>query len=914
MNANYEELINALSTNASVLNNSLSTMVKNANALAGAYRRAFGGKTYDELQDLIASSQEYSDLYDELNRKMVEQNKQIEDITNKMHDLATNYHTTDEEMSKLVDRIKEYNDIQKESADLFSALSGLVSGTPEYDRIEAALLDLADKESNLVNALNSTHVGQAVLADFINPATRGDLEDCLTMVESINDETSEIEETLARIHGEQKKINEETKKWKKGLQLVNKVLGVFVKGAKEGVEKLFEINHAVSTIGRELGMTTNQISGLQNNILKNYGNMANRLGMTFADIFKFQENYARNIGRAVVLTNQQVDSFAMLSKVMGDGAVNDMAKNMDDFGASSSTAIDYLTLNMARAANQGLSIKETSEKFASNIKMASQYTFKKGVDGINQMTLLSQRLKFNMESIGAAIDKFSTIEGAISTSANLQMLGGSYAASFSNPMQAMGEALLDAEAFTKRIVDSVSKNAFFDTKTGMVDMSPIEKAKMKEAASQLGISYEEMWKMTSQQAKISNIENYTRNQNLTEEQRNFLANTAQFDAKTQTWKVTKMTENGAVEKDIRDLTAKDLAELQKENNVEKSIQSDVHAIRSTLDSYLRGATLDTKSYKETITGLKEATAITMADIVSGPTDKILGALADWQAKDRNLKLTTIGLLGAIAVGTAAKAIIGEGGIGSLRKLGRAGRIARGGLSRAGASATRGLVRTLGASGARTVIKGVPIVGSLASIGYGVWEGHKAVKGHQERLAAINADSSLSVAEKNAAISASKTERNKGIGKGAGGAAGAIAGGMIGQALIPIPGVGFAIGAAAGGLLGGMVGKGIGGAVTKKDSESTRIAQRNQNSTQSNVSFDTLNIKMNGSIKLTADGGKNVDIDVDKLMNDPTFASKMRSMISESLSRNINPTQTRNLNSYQSRVGGQWAMDSSSGMA
>jgi hypothetical protein len=50
------------------------------------------------------------------------------------------------------------------------------------------------------------------------------------------------------------------------------------------------------------------------------------------------------------------------------------------------------------------------------------------------------------------------------------------------------------------------------------------------------------------------------------------------------------------------------------------------------------------------------------------------------------------------------------------------------------------------------------------------------------------------------------------------------------------------------------------------------------------------------------------------MDDPTFASNLRTIVSESLSRNINPTQTRNLNSYQSRVGGQWSMNSSSGRA
>ena len=299
------------------------------------------------------------------------------------------------------------------------------------------------------------------------------------------------------------------------------------KYGKEAIDKWREIDRHVYTTGRQMGMTTSQMRGLQKNILENYGEMANRLGMTFEEIFKFQESYTQAVGKSVILTNKQVESFAGLSKIMGETAVNDMAKNMDDFGASSQTAIDYLTLGMARAANQGLNIKNTSESFAKNIKMASRFTFSKGVDGISKMTLLSQRLKFNMESIGNAIDKFSTIEGAITSSANLQVLGGAYAANYSNPLQAMGEALLDAEGFTNRIVDTVSKTAFFNKDTGMVEMSPIEKAKMREASKTLGIDYNELWNMASQQAKMHDIEKHISGKGFTDEQKTFLANTAQ---------------------------------------------------------------------------------------------------------------------------------------------------------------------------------------------------------------------------------------------------------------------------------------------------------------------------------------------------------------------------------------------------
>ena len=59
---------------------------------------------------------------------------------------------------------------------------------------------------------------------------------------------------------------------------------------------------------------------------------------------------------------------AGLSKFTGGEAVDEMGKSIDEMGGSASNAIDYLTLSMAKAANQGLNIEQTSKNFAKNIK------------------------------------------------------------------------------------------------------------------------------------------------------------------------------------------------------------------------------------------------------------------------------------------------------------------------------------------------------------------------------------------------------------------------------------------------------------------------------------------------------------------------------------------------------------------
>ena len=127
------------------------------------------------------------------------------------------------------------------------------------------------------------------------------------------------------------------------------------------------------------------------------------------------------------------------------------------------------------------------------------------------MTLLSQRLKFNMESIGTAMDKFSSLEGAIEASAKIQVLGGSFAQNFGNPLEVMSQALLDGEGFTNRIVDTVANRAKFDKKTGEVDVSPQDKMYLKAYAEALGMSYDEVFNMATQSRKSQEIKKATKN-------------------------------------------------------------------------------------------------------------------------------------------------------------------------------------------------------------------------------------------------------------------------------------------------------------------------------------------------------------------------------------------------------------------
>lgn len=834
---NQEEvkLSQSLTDNADVLVGKFKDLANEAKKIQSTFNHTFHGSEKD-VEELLNSSRELSILYGELEEQMKNFASLINDAGEKMDSLAEKYHITREEAAKNIELLEQYSVLQNKLNDLLAEQSTYTPHSDEYENIEASINDTAKSLDKIKKMLNSSAVSAKMLYDYEN-GINSELQEALDYRQQISDETEKNKKLTKETTEHLKKGNAELKKTQAWTRDVEKAFAIVGAEIKKGFEKLKEVEKITREIGRTGGLSSNQIKALGKTILTNYGDMAVRLGMTTKDIFKFQESYIKNTGRAIVLTNEQVESMAGLSKFTGGEAVDEMGKSIDAMGGSASNAIDYLTLSMAKAANQGLNIEQTSKNFAKNIKMASKYTFSKGVDGISKMTLLSQRLKFNMESIGNAIDKFSTIEGAISTSANLQMLGGSFAAQFSNPLQAMGEALLDAEGFTKRITDTFASTAVFNKETGQVEMSPIDKAKMKEAANQLGISYDELWNMAAQQAKIGHIERSVNGKNLSEEQKSFLANTAQYDTAKGDWYITKTDEDGNQKKvyfnDKNSNLSEELKTVQEQSDVAKATFNDVHAIRNSLDKYVKNRISDTRTWEETITGIKEKKDLALANTIDSATS-IFGSLQDPIAKIAEWIPGLVLAIGGLAISFGANMFKGFAtktlGRGAAKTFGGGAKssIAKRGTSRV---LKHGSMTVLGKGGVKAASKRIPVIGTALTVADGVYEGVKSQGQHNERLNQISRDTSLSKEDKAYAKYESRKERNKGVGKASGAAAGALAGAAIGTMAAPV--VGTIIGSAIGGLVGyfggGAAGEAIGEAVTGsyEDSKEKKELERGE---------------------------------------------------------------------------------------
>ena len=641
----YKNLLNFYESNIDTLDNKAKKLIKDQLSI---YDNTFKGDK-NAIDFLTKNSAELKQLFEELNKSFEDIEIKVTSNSGYTDSVITSHPgATKEDLDKAVEAKEKLDKIEAEKKVLLSEIDeiddilntlGSVLSSDEIDKLN-------DEKTVLTKEVNKKTIEETKLRPLKGVFTDAELDGEISNREELNKLTEEQLNLLDKVSLKQEEINELTVEHTKNVgaftEMAKAAGNAMIVIAKAGFEKWKEIDEKVFSVGRQIGLSSNQLRNYQQNVLNNYDELASRLGMSFEELFKFQESYSKNTGRAIMLTNEQVESLGTMSKLVGDVATNDMVKNMDDFGASTQTATSYLALNMARARSQGLDAQKASEAFSKNVKLASQYTFREGVNGISKMTLLSQKLKFNMDSIANVAEKFETVEGAIGTAANIQMLGGNYAAQFGNPLEAMNMAMLDMEGFTQKIVDTFSGKAMFNRETGQVEMSAIDKRLMKEAAKQLGISYEEAWNMASQKAKIGDVERQLglNSNTFTEDEKSWITSNSQYNAETKQHQVTYFGKDGEQKTvDVKDLTAEQLKEVRAQAISEKAIQSDVHGIHSLLKAYAQKEMGDSKSWNEMQKGWQESMEINVADaedgILNWTKQKILRPLTDenwWLAK------------------------------------------------------------------------------------------------------------------------------------------------------------------------------------------------------------------------------------------------------------------------------------------
>lgn len=360
--------------------------------------------------------------------------------------------------------------------------------------------------------------------------------------------------------------------WAMGFKIASEA----IKAAAYPASKWLEWQKASFEVARNIGMTHEQAKNLNKALRNTVSELSQAYGLTHAELTAIQESYTNAVRGAKLLNEQQFLFAASMQKVGVN--LGDITTQIENLGGGFDTAGAYFELTQERAMKFGLNAKQTTEAFVKNIDMAQKYGFKNGVNGLSQMVMLSQKLHFNMEQVGKVADKFEDIEGAIDASAKLQVLGGSFAANFANPLEVMTQSLTDMEGLTKRITDTFAAKGTLRS-DGTVEFSPVDRRMMKEAAQSLGMSADEVFKMATAQVTSKEVEKQVnKTQGFSQDQIDAITNLATFNADTQKYEIS-YTEDGEIKTvNVEDMTKATLSAVAPYADAEKAMALDVSDI------------------------------------------------------------------------------------------------------------------------------------------------------------------------------------------------------------------------------------------------------------------------------------------------------------------------------------------------
>jgi hypothetical protein len=278
----------------------------------------------------------------------------------------------------------------------------------------------------------------------------------------------------------------------KSFGIIGDIAGGLINLLKGPFDYFDKIDKAARSISVEVGMTAEQMY-----TLRKQASLAavsvQAMGASISDILAGQKAYNDELGRAVVLSkNQQVAiaEIALGTDLGADGAGR-MAAGFEAFGYNMENVRDMVQETYITNQKLGLNSSKVLKNIEGSLKTAQKYSFKDGAKNLAQMAQTATSVKMSMDSVFGLSEKLFELEGAVELSAQLQVLGGSFAA-LGDPMQLIYQARNDMEGLQKSLIEATKGVAMFDKASGEFKIPAAELHRLRKVAEATGISIDEM--------------------------------------------------------------------------------------------------------------------------------------------------------------------------------------------------------------------------------------------------------------------------------------------------------------------------------------------------------------------------------------------------------------------------------------
>ena len=494
------------------------------------------------------------------------------------------------------ERIKKYKKVinGEEEQSRKEIKEKIIESENKILELEGEINDFLEERNRLIEERNLLLEKQK--NGTITAAELDRLEDCTKKIDEYNGKLDEHNDTLKKSIDLHKELERTPTGFEKIIGYVGKATNG-IKAIYNEANKLAEpwnrLDSAASKYARSVGMAGDAYKKFRDTSLRNIdqNGLSASSGLKPEEIINAQLNFVKATGRNVGVDNKAQSDVAHMAKLLGDGGLN-FAASLDKFGLGMTDAAELTTEMFNEAAKSGISFEEYTNNVTKNLNIAQNYTFKNGIKGLESMAKKSTAIKLDMQQIASFAEKVSTVEGAVQTSAKLQVLGGPFA-QLADPMGMLNEGLNDMEGLFDRVSKMVGGLGSFNKERGEVEVSSFNKRRIRAAAEAMGMDYGQLMESVNTQARRNEIGKQISSSaslsGLDEEMKELIKNTASF----KDGKAGITTANGEF-KALEGLSGEDAKALKEELQLQN--QTKEQDIKSIVQS--------TKGAQEALEGLK----------------------------------------------------------------------------------------------------------------------------------------------------------------------------------------------------------------------------------------------------------------------------------------------------------------------
>ncbi len=367
---------------------------------------------------------------------------------------------------------------------------------------------------------------------------------------------------LKKLKEEQKGIAEQVKKENEARQAVNAVLSQYNTWLKQGWQYLMQSDKVIKSTILSLGLSGTKAAEMRLSFEQSADFVA-KLGGNIEDVGKIMQGFADETGEARALSAEMVKDIEMIGKGTGLGVeqATKLAGQFRFMGLDATNTMKLVQGVVDTSERMGVNTTKVLKNVTDNFKKLNTFTFLKGSQGMAEMAVSAEKTRVSIEDTMTAAEKGRTLEGAVDMMAQLQVMGGAFAAM--DPLQFLHDTRNDPEKITEQISQMTKGIVSLRKKSdGTFEkfISPADRDRLNGVAKTLGISLEDMTIIAQKRFDIDKLDRTLSGKGLTGREKEIIQGVAQFNASTTKYEVLL----GGHMRDVASLTKEEAQSFAKQ--------------------------------------------------------------------------------------------------------------------------------------------------------------------------------------------------------------------------------------------------------------------------------------------------------------------------------------------------------------